>query len=409
MSGPDDAATAATAATAAAPADSPATGVPTSTTPAWSSSTVPPVAHRRERLVGPDVTRALALVGVVIMNYHGYLNGIGAAAGSDATLPQRWFDPWTGVLSTRFAATFVLVAGVGVTLLTQRSRTSGDREAIRDDRWRLIRRGVLLYAFGFVLDWIWPGTILFFYGAFFVVAALLFTLRTRWLVVVGAAAAVAAAIIQWQVVVRDRDGDPLTWLTSPDTLVSRSPQGLFLDTFVNGTHPLLPWLAFLCAGMVLGRHLGRVRLGLVAAVGAAVTALTYLLNHLMTDGQADDVVRVVVWSTRPFDRGLLYTLGTLGSSLAAFSLISLAAERWRGTAPVRVLQSAGEMTLSIYVAHVLVFRALVDRAEMVGGTGLDTALVFALTFWVFALAIAAGWRRFVGMGPLERVYRRFGG
>lgn len=388
---------------------------PSDTSPVWSSSAVPPVAHRRERLVGPDVTRALALVGVVIMNYHGYLNGSDAAAGSDATLPQRWFDPWTGVLSTRFAATFVLVAGVGVTLLTQRSRTStgadgrADRAAIRDDRWRLIRRGVLLYAVGFVLDWIWPGTILFFYGAFFVAAALLFTLRSRWLVVVGATAAVAAALIQWQVVVHDRDGDPLTWLTSPDTLTSRSPRGLLLDTFVNGTHPLLPWLAFLCAGMVLGRHLDRVRLGLVAAAGAAVTALTYLLNHLMTDGHADDVVRVAVWSTRPFDRGLLYTLGTLGSSLAAFCLISLAAERWRGTTPVRVLQSAGEMTLSIYVAHVFVFRGLVDRAEMVGGTGLDTALVFALTFWVFALAIAAWWRRFVGLGPLERLYRRFGG
>lgn len=377
--------------------------------PVWSSSTLPPVAHRRERLVGPDVTRALALVGVVIMNYHGYLNGIDAAAGSDATLPQRWFDPWTGVLSTRFAATFVLVAGVGVTLLTQRSRAGGDRAAIRDDRWRLVRRGVLLYAVGFVLDWIWPGTILFFYGAFFMAAALLFTLRTRWLVAVGAAAAIAAALIQWQVVVHDRDGDPLSWLTSPDTLSSRSPRGLVLDTFVNGTHPLLPWLAFLCAGMVLGRSLGRVRLGLVAAAGASVTALTYLVNHLLTNGHADDVVRVAIWSTRPFDRGLLYTLGTLGSSLAAFCLVSLAAERWRSTVLVRVLRSAGEMTLSIYVAHVFVFRGLVDRAEMVGGTGLDTALVFSLTFWVFALAIAAWWRRFVGLGPLERIYRRFGG
>ena len=29
----------------------------------------------RVRLVGPDVTRAIALIGVVLMNYHGYLNG----------------------------------------------------------------------------------------------------------------------------------------------------------------------------------------------------------------------------------------------------------------------------------------------------------------------------------------------
>ena len=27
------------------------------------------------------------------------------------------------------------------------------------------------------------------------------------------------------------------------------------DVAINGTHPLLPWLAFLCAGMVLGRVL----------------------------------------------------------------------------------------------------------------------------------------------------------
>ena len=33
-------------------------------------------------------------------------------------------------------------------------------------------------------------------------------------------------------------------------------RGLLIDVFVNGTHPLLPWLAFFCAGIVLGRMLG---------------------------------------------------------------------------------------------------------------------------------------------------------
>ena len=71
-----------------------------------------------ERLPGPDVVRAVALIGVVVMNYHGYLiiRGGARTGGWAAEL----FDPWTGPLSTRFAATFVLVAGVGVTLLTRR-------------------------------------------------------------------------------------------------------------------------------------------------------------------------------------------------------------------------------------------------------------------------------------------------
>lgn len=371
------------------------------------------VEHRRTRLVGPDVTRALALVGVVIMNYHGYLNGAGAIAGPDATLPQRWFDPWTGVLSTRFAATFVVVAGIGVSLMTEASRRSGDRARISDDRWRLVRRGVLLYAFGFVLDWIWPGTILFFYGAYFVVAALLFTLRTRWLIVVGAASAVAAAAIQWWVEDRVRDGRPPWWLVDPATLASRSPRGLLFDTVVNGTHPLLPWLAFLCTGVVLGRHVDVLRGGrralTVAAAGAALTATTYVVNHLVTDGRADDEMWITIWSTRPFDRGLLYTAGTIGSALAAVTLVSWLAERRRNSLPVSVLRAAGETTLTIYVAHVLVFRTVVDRAEWVGPDGLDAALALAVGFWVVALLVAWQWRTRWGLGPLERLYRRFGG
>ena len=384
---------------------------------------LPPITHRRERLVGPDVVRAVALIGVVVMNYHGYLNGANAAAGSDASFGARLFDPWNGVLATRFAATFMLVAGVGVTLLTERSRSSSDREAIRDDRWRLVRRGLLLYAVGFVLDWVWPGTILFFYGAAFVVAAFLFTLRTRWLVAVGATAAVAGAVLNAWVVDRTVDGARPGWLVSPDTLGTESPRGLMLDTWVNGTHPLLPWLAFLCAGMVLGRHLStlgsralghsdgerpRVSLALIGGVGAAVTALTYAANHLLSSGRAGDEVWIAVWSTRPFDRGLLYTLGTLGSSLAAYALISWAAERWRDTEVVGVLRSAGEMTLTLYMGHVIVFLVLVDELEAIG-SGLGTALVFATLYWLVALAAAAWWRRYVGIGPAERLYRRLGG
>ncbi len=94
------------------------------------------------RLPGPDVVRAVALIGVVVMNYHGYLiieDGGDRGEGWAAAL----FDPWTGPLSTRFAATFVLVAGVGVTLLTRRCVATGI--GITEMRWRLVRRGVVLY------------------------------------------------------------------------------------------------------------------------------------------------------------------------------------------------------------------------------------------------------------------------
>ena len=138
------------------------------------------------RLVGPDVVRAIAMAGVVVMNYHGYL--VNEGARRDGGWPYDLFDPWTGPLSTRFAATFVLTAGVGVTLMT---RNATDRHRRSELRWRLASRGLLLYAFGLAFDFIWAGTILPYYGAMFLLAALMFTLRSRWLIVIGVVAAVA--------------------------------------------------------------------------------------------------------------------------------------------------------------------------------------------------------------------------
>lgn len=362
-----------------------------------------------DRLLGPDVTRALALIGVVVLNYHGYLNGASAAAGPDASFAQRLFDPYRGVLATRFATTFMLVAGIGVTLMTRRSRASGDRAAIAADRWRLVRRGTVLYAGGFVLDWIWSGTILFFYGAAFILAALVFTLPTRWLIGIASTVAVAAAGLHWWVVARQVDGHSVAWLTSPATLTSESPRGLLFDTFINGTHPLLPWFAFMCVGMIVGRTLGMNHPLRWAVGGAIATAISYAVNHVATSGHAADRVRVTVLSTRPFDRGLLYSIGTAGSALIAFGLISWFTQRHQHNAAVQMLARAGQMTLTLYVIHVLVFNLVVDWLGWVGGTGLDTALVFAAAFWVLAIAVASWWRKQVGRGPLEIVYRLFGG
>jgi uncharacterized membrane protein YeiB len=89
--------------------------------------------------------------------------------------------------------------------------------------------------------------------------------------------------------------------------------------------------------------------------------------------------------------------------------ISWLAERRPGIWPVRVLARAGQMTLTLYLAHVIVFNEVVHQRHWVRATGLDTALLFAGGFWLVAVLAGAWWHRRVGIGPLERIYRRFGG
>jgi uncharacterized protein len=357
-----------------------------------------------DRVIDLDVARAVALIGVVVMNYHGYLILEGGKTGTSRI--NRFFDPWTGPLSTRFAATFVMIAGMGITLMTNRGRLSRDRSRRSADRWTLIRRGFLLYCFGFFVEWFWNGTILFFYGAYFMAGAALFLLRTRWLILIGGLAAIAAAALQWWAYETDQDTRWLFagWYTSGPY---RSPRRLLFDTFINGTHPLLPWLAFLCAGMVIGRYLplqAQLR-RVLAALGVLMVTGTYFAKTVF----ADTPLRSRLFATDPFSRSLNYTICALGSSITAICVIGWIANATRSTRVTRAFAAAGRTTLTLYVLHVLVFNAVVNRWDLIRPAGLDVALTFAGGFWFFGIIAAALWQRRFGIGPAEWIYRKFGG
>ena len=73
------------------------------------------------RIATPDIARALALSGVVAMNYHAYLNRSEAIRPLHPSVWQDIFNPNTGFLTTRFAALFVLVAGVSLSLFVEKT------------------------------------------------------------------------------------------------------------------------------------------------------------------------------------------------------------------------------------------------------------------------------------------------
>jgi uncharacterized protein len=346
------------------------------------------------RRPGPDVVRAVAMAGVVVMNYHGYLINRGGERG-DGTLDDL-FDPWTGPLSTRFAATFVLTAGVGVTLMTNSS--IGDRARTVEMRWRLARRGLLLYGGGLLFDLVWRGTILPFYGAMFVLASTLFTLRIRWLAVIGSAAAMSGWLIRWWMYERALDGHSTTWLTDPPP---RSPRSMLFDVFVNGTHPLLPWLAFFCTGIALGRVLTLGWWREAAIIVGFVLSFAALIVSASASGRRS----LVVLSDDPFDRGIVYVASALGTALLAFAAISWIADRFERSSAIDMLRRAGQLSLTIYLGHAFVFNLLVDWVDVIEPGGVGTALAWAAAYWFTATALAIAYQRRYGRGPAEYVYR----
>ena len=365
---------------------------------------------RPSRIPSLDVTRAIALVGVVMMNYHAYLNKDKAFYPPRPSFAERVFNPLSGILTTRFAATFVLVAGMSIALLVQSAMQSGNAELIRSAQMKLARRGLFLYALGAAVQWIWPGTILFYYGAFLLIAAVMCTWSNRSLIAVSVISiAVSTGLSAWRGY-QFFQGNFTQWL-SP---APNSPRNLLIRTFFDYTHPVFPWITFICAGIILGRNLERLtqlRTRIMLWSGVALFATFVIRTFVMPDSlssQSDYVLQRAL-STNNHEHSVLHVTSTLAVALLAFCAISLITDSRTTSRAVAFFARTGQMTLSIYLAHVLVFNLVVNWLNWVRPTGLDTALVLSLSFYIVAVPVSSLYFRRFGIGPGERVYRAFGG
>jgi uncharacterized membrane protein YeiB len=339
------------------------------------------------------------MAGVIVMNWVAKFTSTarrnGDLGGPDVLV--RLLDPFEGVLSTRFAAVFVLVAGIGISLMARGSRD------LEETRWRLRRRGVLLLVVGFFFHWIWSGEILHFYGWYFVVASFVLGVSNRGLI------ALCGLVIAAHVVLRValfKGAGGLSWLLIADLT---TPKGTVADLLISGTHPLLPWLVFVFVGMWIGRHdlEDRSLHRRLIVIGGALLVSGYVVSAVATRTYSGEWQWL--FGTRVFAYMPLYVVVTLGSSLAAVGLILSAVRIWSSLPITRILARAGQMTFSLYLLHGVLGYALIKLVWPGRNLSVPTALVVSLGFWLVALAAASAWRARLGLGPAELVYRRFGG
>ena len=180
-----------------------------------------------KRIIGFDIARALAVFGMVVVNFKTVMVA--------ETGVLTWLDSAVGLLDGRAAATFVVLAGAGISQGSQRARTSGDAEQLVQVRTTLLKRAVFLFFAGLLYTPIWPGDILHFYGVYIAVAAFLLAARARWLWAMATALALAFPVMLFTLEY-ERGWD---WATlSYDGLWT--PIGMIRNLFFNGFHPVIP-------------------------------------------------------------------------------------------------------------------------------------------------------------------------
>ncbi|GBL21985.1 hypothetical protein EMGBS4_20450 [Acidimicrobiaceae bacterium] len=352
--------------------------------------------------------RTIALFGIIVLNYHGYLNFSGALSTTEPSVFERWWHPFNGALANPFPVGFVLVAGMGVSFMTSTVNTVN---LMNDTRWRLARRGLFLFTLGYFVNWVWPGTILPYYGAFFLIASVIAYWSKQKLISLGIFSMAVAAVTQSWRFAQTFNGNYTTWLSPAE---ADSPRNLLIRISIDYTHPLFPWLAFFITGILLGRNYAtfkiiRVRLLIISVCAVGISYLTNTMIRLIADSssQSDQSLRKLA-STRPFDRGVLYVASAIGVVVAVLVILDFLCERYKDSQIIETARITGQMTLTIYLAHIFIYNTVVNKLKLVTPTGLDTAMTMSVVVYVSAIIWANWWHNRFGRGPAERVYRNFG-
>ena len=350
-----------------------------------------------KRIVGFDFARALAILGMIIVNYK-------IAMGAEDAGPD-WLVALTGLLEGRAAATFVVLAGVGLSLFSRRARETGDPQALTQARNTLFKRAGFLFVIGLLFATVWPADILHFYGVYLAIGALLLTAPSRrlWRVALGC---VLAALLLVLFLDYEQGWD---W-DNYDYVDFWQPAGMLRHVFFNGYHPVLPWIAFLLAGMWVGRQEVRdpvvqrrlLRWGLYAMVTGEV--LSALLIGVFRPYGDVDVVNAL-FGTRPMPPLPLYVLSAGGVALVVISLSLMFTERHREARWLTPFVSMGQLALTMYIAHVLIGLGVLEAFGVLEGHTLGFAVSSSLGFYTLAVWFAYLWRQRYQRGPLEWVMR----
>lgn len=379
------------------------------------------------RVVGADLARGLAVLGMFTAH-------VGVTSADISTLAG-----WLSLAHGRSSILFATVAGLSLALVTGGSEP-GTGQAMRTARSRILVRAVLLLAVAAVLDLF--GTrvflILGFYAAYFVLALPFLRVPPARLAATALVVAVAGPFLVYY---------------GPEALARaglRAPHdgsGAATDFLLTGHYPAAVWLAYVLAGLAVGRcdlrsptlHLGLLAGGFGLAALSSLASVTLLagaggpvaVDERLTVTSSEYVVPAPAWSDPwpplaglyregPHDDTMFEALGSGGFALGVLGLCLLVGgvlggaggvpnrpgwfprvTRWAVLALVTPLAAVGALALTVYSVQIAVIwwwtRTYWDLLDPPTNEPLGWMVLITL-------ALATLWRAVLGRGPLERLF-----
>lgn len=374
-----------------------------------------PASHRKKRVIGIDVARGFAVIGMICVH----------------TMPSSYPDgnaTWAWLMfSGKSAPLFAMLAGISLAFMTGGRRPHAGIQGKRS-RVSIAVRALVLFTLGSLINSMTdpaPEDILPYYGLLFLFAIPFTTLRIRHLLISAVCFATLGPVVMF-LALKYMGAE---FLSNPSFLdLAENPGLAFVTLLLTGTYPALIWMTYICLGIALGRMKlveTSVQWGIFGA-GVALIAFSAILSDLLVwwlpthdilveYTNATDVEEMLLnysvygggMGTLPTDHPLWLAvngphLNTPLSEMygAGFTLVAagglslLAARAHKLFYPLAVM---GTMTLTLYVTHCVALEPLL--AQDIVPVTRTQALIVQL---IIAVIFASVWKYFFSQGPLEK-------
>jgi uncharacterized protein len=354
----------------------------------------------KKRIIGIDVARALAVIGMIIVNFKVVFGENGLS----------WVKSFASVFDGKAAATFVVLAGVGLALMTNSAIKNKNQDKLKIVRRRILKRALFLFIVGISYIAIWPADILHFYGIYMAITMLLLISKERTLIATAITLIVAFPILMifwnyetgWDFNTLDYQG---FW-----TL-----KGFMRNLFFNGFHPVIPWTAFMLFGYWFGKQdlhndkFIKKTFWISAIIFVSIQALSYLSISFLSEGNQETAKELTeILGTNPMPPLPIYMFNGSAIAFAIISACIIIAKRFENNKIIDALNKTGQLALTFYVAHVIIGMGIIDviNPAKMGNYSVEFSVVYALAFSLLCIVFAVIWRKYKTSGPLEWIMRK---
>ncbi len=354
----------------------------------------------KKRIKGLDVARALAIIGMIIVNFKIVFGNEGSSL----------FQNFGHLFEGKASATFVVLAGIGLALMTNRTIRSNDKTEIRKSLISIAKRAAFLFLIGLAYTPLWIADILHFYGVYMFITLLFIPIRKHWALITSILL-IAIYPVMMMLVSYDTSWDFNTFEYADFWTIN----GFIRNLFYNGFHPVIPWVSFMLIGLWFGKHdLHDKRfIKKTVIISMLVFIITLIISKgliiFISQGNATTATELKqILGTSPMPPLPIYMIS--GSSFALFiiSICVLIVEKFKNNFILVALSKTGKLALTFYVAHVIVGMGImfVFIPEKIGKLSIEFSIIYSIVFGLLCVIFANFWLKNKQIGPLEWIIRK---